>query len=263
METVDELIDGLQNALNLMHRVTELQERREQLRAQYQSHVAMKKTFGRVKLLVLTFLLWAVIQEMQIGGIYLYALVVYGLSLIFGEVPFILKLAYIVFLIPSYLIVKLVQKLWNRSVVRENQRRTATNEQIDQKNAALLQAENQIIEEIKALNTRYGREVAPWYPSDYCYEDAAAFFLNVLQNYRADSLKEAINLYETTLHQNRMEETQKKILQQQKLANILAVSNLVMQAGTQAAVDQNTQAVHQQTRAVNDMKNAKWTIRFK
>ncbi len=55
-------------------------------------------------------------------------------------------------------------------------------------------------------------------------------------------MKEAINLYETALHQRRVEDTQKQalqqqeqMLQQQKLNNLLSVGSLVMQG---AALDE-------------------------
>lgn len=43
-------------------------------------------------------------------------------------------------------------------------------------------------------------------PRDYRFYDAAVFFENMLANRRADSLKEAVNLYENFLHQQRLEE---------------------------------------------------------
>ena len=46
----------------------------------------------------------------------------------------------------------------------------------------------------------YTQEVAPWYPPAYCYVDAAEFLLQAVQNYRADTMKEAMNLYEDTMH---------------------------------------------------------------
>lgn len=64
-------------------------------------------------------------------------------------------------------------------------------------------------------------------------------------------MKEAINLYLDEEHKRRMEQSQQEMLnkqesmiRQQKLNNILTVGSLVMQAGIQNAVNQNTAAVN-------------------
>ena len=67
-------------------------------------------------------------------------------------------------------------------------------------------------------------------PRDYRYYDAAEFFESALANGRADSMKEAINLYELHLHQLQMESNSRQMLEQQRmqsnmLANIEASAN--------------------------------------
>ncbi len=57
-------------------------------------------------------------------------------------------------------------------------------------------------------------------PPDYRYAMASNYILSVLINRRADSIKEAVNLYETQLHQWRMENYQNQILNQQIQTNI-------------------------------------------
>lgn len=52
-------------------------------------------------------------------------------------------------------------------------------------------------------------------PPDYRYAMASNYILSILINCRADSIKEAVNLYETQLHQWRMENYQSQILNQQ------------------------------------------------
>jgi len=49
-------------------------------------------------------------------------------------------------------------------------------------------------------------------PRDYRYYDAAVFIESALENGRAESMKEAINLYENHLHQMRMENYNRQIL---------------------------------------------------
>ena len=82
------------------------------------------------------------------------------------------------------------------------------------------------LEDLQKVQIAYRERVAYWYPDNYCSLDAVEFFYNAVNNYRADSLKEAINLYETALHQRRVEDTQKQALKEQRFANM---ANLVMQ----------------------------------
>lgn len=62
-------------------------------------------------------------------------------------------------------------------------------------------------------------------PRDYRYYDAAAYFEHVLANEQADSMKEAINLFEEYLHRQRLEQNSAILLDQaqrqsQMLSNI-------------------------------------------
>lgn len=52
-------------------------------------------------------------------------------------------------------------------------------------------------------------------PPKYTYLEAIDFFIDVIVNLRADSIKEAVNLYEEHLHRQRMEAAQNKLADQQ------------------------------------------------
>lgn len=52
-------------------------------------------------------------------------------------------------------------------------------------------------------------------PPKYTYLEAIDFFIDVIVNLRADSMKEAVNLYEEHLHRQRMEDAQNKLAEQQ------------------------------------------------
>lgn len=52
-------------------------------------------------------------------------------------------------------------------------------------------------------------------PPKYIYLEAIDYFVDVIINMRADSIKEAVNLYEEHLHRERMETTQHQIAEQQ------------------------------------------------
>lgn len=69
----------------------------------------------------------------------------------------------------------------------------------------------EISEEIEQVSFQYNDAIAA-IPRDYRYYYAVNFFENVLINGRADSMKEAINLYENHLHQMRMENANQRLL---------------------------------------------------
>lgn len=267
METREELISGLQRTLGLMNNALSLQRKRAEIRAQYQGILPVKEPWSTGRR-VLTFLGLCLFP-----GWLIYSFLI-TLRLMFDmessqqmEMSFSWKPG---LLITGILVFLLLRRRENKKVTKVNEQIRAQNEQAQAHNQPILMQEQAVIEKIKQAQERLAQELPVWYPRDYCCIDAAEFFLNAIQNHRADSIKEAVNLYETTQHQQRLEAAQQQMLEnqqesirQQRFANMLSAANLVMQAGTQAAVDQNTQAVHQQTRAVNDMKNAKWTIRFK
>ncbi|BDR53683.1 hypothetical protein KIM372_15900 [Bombiscardovia nodaiensis] len=88
----------------------------------------------------------------------------------------------------------------------------------------------------------FSRQISPWYPADYLTSEAANFFANAVSNGRADTVKEMVNLYEVTLHQQRMENLQQQQLNAQRMGNII---NAVGHMNTANAVDRNTQAVRE------------------
>ena len=62
-------------------------------------------------------------------------------------------------------------------------------------------------------------------------------------------------MYETTLHQRRVEDNQKQAIRQQKLNNLLTIGNLAMQTATLGAINNQTasmqNAMNDQTSAIN------------
>lgn len=77
-------------------------------------------------------------------------------------------------------------------------------------------------------------------PRDYRYYDAVAYFEHVLANEQADSMKEAINLFEEYLHRQRLEQNSAILLEQaqrqsEMLSNIEHSSNVAAQNSGMAA----------------------------
>lgn len=132
----------------------------------------------------------------------------------------------------------------NIAVINENQKIAAYNQSIRQ------EAEN-INRRLREIQLEYQNTVMTWYPPNYCYIEAVEFFLDCVTNYRADTLKEAINLYEEYLHRERVERNQEAMLKKQDLNNLLTLGSVIMQGQVLNAVQQNTAAVHETTAAVH------------
>lgn len=132
---------------------------------------------------------------------------------------------------------------------KKNESIAARNAQILVDNERIKAQEQTVLAELQQIQIAYREKIGSWYPSTYCYAEAAQFFYEVISNYRADNMKEAINLYENTLHQRRMEDNQKQMLKQQKLNNLLAAGSFVMQTAQVGAIQEHTAAMNSQAEA--------------
>jgi len=187
MQTRDELLNGLNEAVPIIRQLAKVQQRLTNVRKQYKPHApsTKRKKIASWMILLYTALIGA-FTNTEIGII---------LGIVAG------------FFIRKYYFKR-------------------KNTKIDQENEALQTKECAILVDLQQVQTVYHQKLASWYPEKYCSVDAVEFFYNSVSNYRADNLKEAINLYETALHQRRVENTQKQALQEQRFANM---ASLVMQ----------------------------------
>lgn len=130
--------------------------------------------------------------------------------------------------------------------VKDQQGRAQTaiqNAQIDEENAKI-EAENAVIikqaealanemEQIQAL----ANQRLTWYPRNYCYSHAVRYFISAVENFRADTIKEAVNLYvEELRHREHMDKLDTQ--------NMLTAANLYMSTRIHEAIQENTAAVH-------------------
>ena len=164
--------------------------------------------------------------------------------------PFTLVLFAIDAVVTSIIVKKIIGK--------QNEKIDVFNEQVEAENAKLHQQYDQTV---TALNT-YRKELAVqsegWYPPSYCSIDAVNFFIEAVENYRVDTVKEMVNLYEKSEHYRRMEKAQKDLvagqekiiagqketIAQLKFANVMHIMNLSMQAQTQDMIRENTSAIN-------------------
>ena len=106
-----------------------------------------------------------------------------------------------------------------QSVDSQNAQIQAQNQQIMQQNEMIQNRRREMYNSYLAMKDELLRNTQSWYPPNYYSQDAVTFFITAIQNFRADNLKEAINLYETTEQHKKLLEYQAK--QDEKLQDML------------------------------------------
>ena len=141
------------------------------------------------------------------------------------------------------------QNRTKRRSIKDQQGRAQTaiqNAQIEEENAKI-EAENAVIikqakalaNEIEQIQALANQRLLTWYPRDYCYSQAVRYFISTVENYRADTMKEAVNLYiEELRHREHMGKLD--------TMNMLTAANLYMSTKIHEALEENTRAVHEE-----------------
>ncbi len=150
------------------------------------------------------------------------------------------------------------------------------NEQVEIHNAAINMHNSEVQSRYDEVTARLRRlkdemfgQTSSWYPKSYYSLNSVNFFIDAVENFRADTVKEMVNLIEATKAQEEMikiqnemnnnlkQQTlnQEKINRQLQYANVLNIANLFLQAGTQASIDANTAAVMDNTDTAKKIYN--------
>lgn len=122
----------------------------------------------------------------------------------------------IVTLVGPFVIAFIIKRVVNQSIRRDNERVDVVRaeqeaefaRQMDnavRHNQHTVERLNDLAQQMEMARLAWEAEVEPWYPPSYVSVDAASFFAKAVDNQRADTLKEAVNLYEEYLHRNHME----------------------------------------------------------
>lgn len=231
MEEQANLLPGVATAHDLMHRVVDLQGRINQLTTQFATKTEKKTKKAPCSLRNRGFLIaFTLITSTPLKAItYLPTLPFFSM----GGTELQLAVWNIVNLIVSAIIgailYKVIAKTADKSRSQINAAIDQSNQQVEVNNQALAQSIEQTKQEIFAVQQQWASQVAPWYPMDYDSIEAVDFFLTAVRNHRVTTVQEMVNLYETEMHQRRMEAGQQQILNQQRIGNMLQLGNLFMQ----------------------------------
>lgn len=165
--------------------------------AEINRHKSIKSIWWKLIITGLVLLFPAIIPSFFIGGLIAYPNEQLFIKSVVFSYPFVF-----LFLFGIIFIIILITR---KSNLNKSQIR------INSINYNIASAENQLSDTIK--NSWQTLSVLP---RDYCYFFAANYIYNVLINRRADSLKEAINLYEEQLHRWKMEQYSADLLEQSR-----------------------------------------------
>lgn len=153
-------------------------------------------------------------------------------------IPFALIVAFAIALVRN----KLVLPRLNARAERINQQRGAHNE-------AVLVEEQQVDAQLNHASRDFAANIGDKFPQAYLYDEAVGFCVQMVQHHRATSISDAINLYETERHRQRMENMQAwQLAETQRTRKLVAVGNVVS-AAMQGAVIGTLRHEGAQTRA--------------
>lgn len=142
-------------------------------------------------------------------------------------------------------------------ITRKNRKIAAYNKEVEEYNQRVQAQRAALYEQYIALQRELTAKSPRWFPPDYYNMEAVEFFITAVRNSRADSVKEMVNLFESTAQHKEMIAYQK--LQTQKLdqlidgqqeliagqreanrqlrfANMMNVANFIQLAGINARV---------------------------
>lgn len=155
------------------------------------------------------------------------------------------------------------------AVIIINIKTKKNNVQIRQINAELAQQYCQLEAEINREQAELWKKTGGWYPKNYYNKFAIDWFVQAVENYRCDTVKELVREYETSEYQRQMLEGQdrlyamvesgfneviynQEIMQQQlRFANVLSAMNIAATLSATSAVQQNTAATQSLQRSID------------
>jgi large-conductance mechanosensitive channel len=247
MEEREKLLLNLEEALSIINRLAGVQQSLNRVRSQYRTTSKNQKVGVIGKIIIGLSVFFSLIMIISgISGFSSMSAESQGIGMGVLIVNFVMAIGNVAVV---YLIIHAMNKSKNKSINLNNQR-------IMQNNENLKVQEQAVLNELRDIQIVYNERLLNWYPQNYCYVSAVEFFYDSVKNFRADSMKEAINLYENYMHQQRVEENQKQSIKQQKLNNLLAAGNLVLQGAQLGAMNENNAAINRNTRAVNDLHSS-------
>lgn len=135
-------------------------------------------------------------------------------------------------------------------ITGKNRRVAAHNKEVEIHNADVRAKRTALYDRYSSLQKELDSNAPGWFPPDYYNMEAVDFFINVVRNSRADSVKEMVNLFEATAqHQemisyqrqqtaqlNQLINGQQAIQKELRFANMMNVANFIQLSGINSGV---------------------------
>lgn len=254
--TREELVAWMNSVRGLLRFIDQRSQRKAEIANSYQSATPMKKNWG-----ILAVVLWAVaflVVLFTVGSVVLDA--IYGavlgpfISQEQGEanqglmVVLMLALPVLVSVIMAVLVVLFRNLVLVR---RQHARAQIVNQRHDEHNTKLRTEEREIDAELSHAGDELRENVLGVFPEKYLYDDAVAYCTELVASHRANSIIEAINLYETEMHRRRIEDMHAaQLAEAQHHSRLQALGNVINAAG-HAATSSAVRSERQKNRATN------------
>ncbi|MCR5790918.1 MAG: hypothetical protein K6G83_13610 [Lachnospiraceae bacterium] len=154
-----------------------------------------------------------------------------------------------------YLILKGTNALSNKSVQKSRNANLTMQNNISNYQAQIQDIQERQIPETEAriiIAYQDSQELIESFPPDYRYSDAVGRVIFYLENQRADTLKEALNMYENEVYQNKMLAEQQK---QTQAAQISAKANMISAAANVVTAFNTGQIAANTSQMVGSLRN--------
>lgn len=225
-----------------MKSATEAQQQLQNIRAQYRNTTETRKIGKWGKIILAIVAIWIVVTVMSAIA----DIPKEGASGIFTAI-FMIFVCAIVGAV-AFWGIRFYNSMRNKKI-------EADNVQIMNANNAIQVQEQNAIQVYNAAYEQYQAKAVGVLPEKYLNLNAISAIYDMIEGQRADTIKEAINVYETTMHQQRMEQGQKEQLKQQKVNNMLAAGNLFMPGMQLQEQSRQTDAIYQNNKEIRNVYN--------
>lgn len=169
-ETKEELLRKLADAAAALGQAEEIRQRLERIKGQYRMPVSKKK-MGKSTGALLLFCAVLCLAPFAEGN-------ALGAALLMLETAGICC------------VLMLLYRMRDQGVERENRKTALWNEQVEAQ-------ERELSAELERVKTDCRECLKSWYPQKYAFAEAARFFYDAVKSGRADSLEDAVQVYET------------------------------------------------------------------
>jgi len=156
-----------------------------------------------------------------------------------------------------------------KAIKKKNQKIEEDNLKTAEHNATVQKEYDETVEQLDILKKDLYNQSGNWYPHDYYSLEAVNFFLSAIENYKADTVKEMVLLFDDTQYKSEMLNSQraiqsmseqqlinqKEMIKQLRFANVMSVANIALQGATIGAINSQTSeinsAINSQISSVN------------